>query len=82
MDEFELFGVVSCHWMFFLERFMKKVKGFVQKRAKPEGSMEDGYIVYESFYYANEYIKQIDHKISVVIWDDECDEDKREGEVL
>ena len=29
-DEVELAGVVSCHWMFFLERYMKKLKGFVR----------------------------------------------------
>ena len=29
VDEAELVGVVSCHWMFFLERYMKKLKGFV-----------------------------------------------------
>ena len=49
VDEFELVKVVSCHWMFFLERFMKKVKVFVQQREKPEGSMAEWYIIYESF---------------------------------
>ena len=29
VDEVELFGVASCHWMLFLERYMKKLKGFV-----------------------------------------------------
>jgi hypothetical protein len=46
--------------MFFLERYMKKLKGFVRQREKHEGFMAEGYIVYESFYYACEYIKQID----------------------
>ena len=44
--------------------------------------MEEGYISYESFYYASEYIKQIDNRTGVVIWDDERDEEKREGELL
>jgi hypothetical protein len=57
VDEVELVRVVSCHWMFFLERYMKKLKGFVRQREKPKGSMEEGYISYESFYYASEYIK-------------------------
>ena len=56
VDEIELVGVVSCHWIFFLERHMKKLKGFVRQRKKPEGSMENGYISYDSFYYASEYI--------------------------
>ena len=29
VDEVELVGVVSYHWIFFLERYMKKLKGFV-----------------------------------------------------
>ena len=43
--------------------------------------MAEGYTSYEYLYYANEYIKQIDNKTSVVIWDDEMDEYKREGEL-
>ena len=39
VDEVELFGVVSCHKMFFLERYMKKLKGFVRQREKIEGSV-------------------------------------------
>ena len=57
VDEVQLVRVVSCHWMFFLERYVKKLKGFVRKREKPKGSMADKYISYESFYYASEYIK-------------------------
>ena len=61
---------------------MKKLKVFVRKRAKPEGYMAEGYISYESLYYASEYMKQIDNTPNAVIWDDERDEDKREGEFL
>ena len=55
--EVKLVGVVSSHWMFFLERYMKKLKGFIRQMEKPEGSMAEGYISYESLYYASEYIK-------------------------
>ena len=61
---------------------MKKLKGFVRQREKPERSMAEGYISYESFYYASDYIKKIDSRPSAVISDDERDEDKREGELL
>ena len=44
--------------------------------------MADGYISYEYLYYASDYIKQIDNRPGVVIWDDERDEDKRQGEML
>ena len=54
VDEVELVMVVSSYWMFFEERYMKKLKGFVRQREKSKGSMVEGYIVYESFYYDNE----------------------------
>ena len=82
VDKVELVGVVSCHWMFFLERYMKKLKGFSLFRTKPEGSMAEGYISYESFYYASEYVKHIEHTPGAVIWDDERDEEKRKGKLL
>jgi hypothetical protein len=68
--------------MFFLERYMKKLKGFVRQREKPMGSMVEGYIVYESFYYASEYIKKIDDTKGTVVWDDHQYDEKREGELL
>ena len=56
---------------FFLERYIKKLKGLVRQMDNIEGSMGEGYISYESFYYASEYIKQIENTPGVVIWDDE-----------
>ena len=44
--------------------------------------MSEGYILYESLYYASEYIKQINKRLGAVICDDESHEDKREGEFL
>jgi hypothetical protein len=66
----------------FFREVHEKLKGFVHQREKPEGSMEEGYISYEYFYYASEYIKKIDNTPGATIWDEERDEDKREGELL
>ena len=82
VDEFELVGLVSFCWMFFLDRYMNKLKAFVRQREKLEGSTEEEYISYESLHYTSEYIKKIDKKPGVVIWDNERDEDNREGELL
>ena len=65
--EVELVEVVSCHWMFFLERYMQKLKGFVRQMAKLEGSTVEGYVVDESFYYVSEYIKKIDDTLGLVV---------------
>ena len=48
----------------------------------PEGYMVEGYIVYQLFYCASEYIKKIDDTQGVVVWEEELDEDKREEEFL
>ena len=62
---------------------MKKLKGFVQQMAKPEGSMVERYIaVYELFYYSSEYIKQNHDTPGEVVWEEELDVDKREGKLL
>jgi hypothetical protein len=63
-------------------RYMKKLKGFFRKMEKLEGSMKEGYIVYESFYYASEYIKKIDNTTEAFVWDDHQDEEKMEGTLL
>ena len=61
---------------------MKILKGFVRQSENPKGSTPKGYIVYESFYHTSEYIKQIDETPGEVVWDDQQDENKREGELL
>jgi hypothetical protein len=39
--------------------------------------MVEGYILYESLYYASEYIKKIDNTLGLFIWNDHQDEEKR-----
>ena len=48
---------------------MKKLKGVFEQMEKLEVSMAEGYIVYESFYYASEYIRQNDDTLGVVVWE-------------
>ena len=45
VEEVEIAGTVHSRWMFFLERFMKNLKGFVWQRAQLEGSMAEGWMV-------------------------------------
>ena len=67
VDEIEMAGTVHCRWMFFLERFMKTLKGFVRQKARPEGSMAEGWIVQESLVYIAEWIAEFD-KESPMLW--------------
>ena len=45
IDEIAICGVVHSRWMFFIEYFLKTLKGFVRQRAHPEGCMAEGWIV-------------------------------------
>ena len=65
-----------------LREVHEKLNGFVRQREKLEGSMAEGYIVYKSFYYASEYIKKIHETLGEMVWEDQLDEDKREGNLL
>ena len=60
----------------------EKIEGIVRHREKLEGSMVKGYIVYESFYYANEYINKINDTQEEMVWDDQQDEEKMEEDLL
>ncbi|MCO5609400.1 hypothetical protein L7F22_063626 [Adiantum nelumboides] len=70
VDEIEMAGTVHCRWMFFLERFMKTLKGFVRQKARPEGSMAEGWIVQESLVYITEWIVEFDKETqeSPMLW--------------
>ena len=60
VDEVAVAGIVHSRWMFFLERFMKTLKGFVRQRARPEGSMAMGWLVQESLVYITEFLSTSD----------------------
>eukprot|EP00249_Psilotum_nudum_P025273 c29594_g1_i1 orf=1-213(-) len=59
---------------------MKVLKGFFKKKARPEGSMVEGWLVHESLCYTIEYLSIID-LMAPRIWTNE-DNEKIFGEVL
>ena len=56
VDEVAIAGTVHSRWMFFLERFMKTLKGFVHQRACPEGSMAEGWLIQESLVIITKFL--------------------------
>ncbi|MCO5564316.1 hypothetical protein L7F22_017976 [Adiantum nelumboides] len=66
-------GTVHARWMFFLERFMKTLKGFVRQRAQPEGSMAEGWMVQESCVFIFEYMTRSQNNI-IELWNIKDDE--------
>ena len=65
--------------MFFLERFMKTLKGFVRQRARPEGSKAERWMVQESCVFVSEYLSRSQNNI-LELWSTE-DDDRVLGDV-
>lgn len=51
VEEVDLCGPVSSHWMYPIERDLKLCKSYVRNMAKPEASMAEGYIIDEAIGY-------------------------------
>ncbi len=57
--EVALAGPIHYRWMYYLERYMKVMKGWVRQRARPEGSMAEGYVIFEGMHYLTEYTTRL-----------------------
>lgn len=79
VDEVAIAGSVHSRWMFFLERFMKTLKGFVRQRARPEGSMAEGWLAQESFVYISDFLTSIDPSMAPIL--DNAEDERLVGEV-
>ena len=51
---------------------MKVLKGFVCQKARPEGSMAEGWLVQESYVWITEYLRHLDTEISM-LWNTKDD---------
>nr|GEY53406.1 hypothetical protein [Tanacetum cinerariifolium] len=47
-------GPIRPRWMFPFERHMKKPKGYVRNKSKPEGSIAEGYVAKEALTFNND----------------------------
>ena len=72
VDKVSLVGIVHYRWMFFLERFMKTLKSFVRQKARPEGSMAEGWLVQESLVFITEYLSSVDPEMPK-LWSKDTD---------
>jgi hypothetical protein len=43
VEELEFCGRVHTRWMYHIEHYLKTLKGFVRNKARPKGSMVEGY---------------------------------------
>ncbi|GKA81475.1 uncharacterized protein Tco_0788167 [Tanacetum coccineum] len=66
-DEAILGGPLRYRWMFPFERYMKKLKNYVRNKAKPEGSIAEGYVSEEALTFCSRYLKD-DVETRIVIF--------------
>ena len=63
VDEIVLCGTAHVQWMFFLERFMKTLKGFMRQNARLEGGMVEGWLIEESLVHISKFLTQKDRSL-------------------
>ena len=56
VEEIELCGPIHTRLMWMVERHLKFLKALVRQRARPEGSMMEGYMVCLTMVYITEYL--------------------------
>ena len=66
VEAIELCGLVHTRSMWMVERNLKSLKDFVRQRARPDGSMVQGYMVYQSMVYISQYLPNL-AKISIFL---------------
>ena len=78
--ELEHCGPIRTRWMYPIERYMKVLKIFLRNKAKPEGSICEGYLMQEAIGFCTEYMKDFSN-VNRRVWDDD-DDQRVAGEVL
>lgn len=56
VDEVRLGGPVQFRWMYFPERYLCKLKGYVRNKSRPEGSIAEAYLVEECLTLCSRYL--------------------------
>ncbi|XP_074560566.1 uncharacterized protein LOC141816719 [Curcuma longa] len=59
-----LAGPVSSRWMYPFERYLGRLKKYVRNKARPEGSIAEGYIVNEALTFSSLYMSQIETRFT------------------
>ena len=69
VEEIELCGPVHTRSMWMVERHLNSLKDLVRQRARPEGSMVEGYMVYQMLVYISDYLLDLERKTNMhCIW--------------
>lgn len=56
VNEIRLGGPVQYRWMFFMERYLGKLKSYVRNWCLPEGCIAEGYLAEECLTFCSRYL--------------------------
>ncbi|MFS7975181.1 hypothetical protein Hanom_Chr10g00877401 [Helianthus anomalus] len=56
-------GPVQSRWMYPIERYLGHLKKYVGNKAKPEGSIAEGYVVEEAITFCSHYLRGVESKL-------------------
>ena len=59
VEDIELCGPIHSRSMWMVERHLKFLKGLIRQQAHLEGSMMEGYTVYQNMMYISEYLSKL-----------------------
>ncbi|XP_009611409.1 uncharacterized protein [Nicotiana tomentosiformis] len=55
-------GPVQFRWMYFIERMLRTLKGYIRNMARPEGSIAEGYLAEECMAFCFIYLTDMEAK--------------------
>ncbi|KAI3824844.1 hypothetical protein L1987_06315 [Smallanthus sonchifolius] len=56
-------GPVQSRWMYPIERYLGHLKRYARNKAKPEGSIAEGYVVEEAITFCSHYLRGVESKL-------------------
>jgi hypothetical protein len=65
VEDIEKCGPVHTRSVWMAKRYLKTLKDLVRQRAHHEGSMVEGYMIYQTMVYITQYIPKISTSINV-----------------
>ncbi|XP_057451940.1 uncharacterized protein LOC130743729 [Lotus japonicus] len=57
-------GPVQYRWMYPIERFLRVLKSYVRNKARPEGSIAEGYVSEECMTFCARYLTDMDSRLN------------------
>ncbi|XP_021850392.2 uncharacterized protein [Spinacia oleracea] len=60
VEEVKLGGPVHYRWMYPIERYLAFLKSHVSNKAQPEGSIAEGYLLWETISFCSRYLESVE----------------------